>query len=171
MKRGAYYENYPLRIICTSLLFTILSYLLGFIIFYSIDWILGIIYLLVCFISFFVVMKYRCSYCYYYNKRCFSSFGKLSGIFFKKGNPKEFSNPKNLMKAATFDFGLLFAAFFGSLYLVIFRFSILNLLFLIVFLLVSVAPNFFLRKNLFCKGCKQGKLGCPAYKKMQNKKD
>jgi len=31
-------------------------------------------------------------------------------------------------------------------------------------------PGFVSRKNLFCKHCKQGKIGCPAYEGMQGKK-
>jgi len=170
MEKKIYYENYPCRILCLSMILTVLSYALGTLIFYLINSLLGAGYFILCFVSLIVCIKYRCSFCYYYGKGCYSGLGTLSKLLFRKGNVNDFRNPKNLIPPAIFSFAVLFLPFIGAIVLMIFKFSWLILILLILYLLIAVIPGFYFRKNLFCKYCKQGKTGCPVYEGMQSKK-
>ena len=89
-----YYENYPFNTLCISIVVTLLSYAAGFFIFYLINiyWVVG--YAVLCLVSLFVGMKYRCKFCYYYGKKCASGLGALARIFFKKGDASEFKTQK-----------------------------------------------------------------------------
>lgn len=167
MEKETYYENYPLSIICSSTIITISSYALGTFISYLINPWLALGYIFLCLISLLVGIRFRCCFCYYYGKRCSSGLGKLAPLIFKKGDSSEFKNPKNLIPAGILDFITLLSPVIGAIILMIIRFSWLVLVLLVVCLIVAVLPGFFLRKNLFCKHCRQGEIGCPAYEGMQ----
>jgi len=170
MGRETYYENYPLGIVGLSIVLTVLSYALGTAIFYLINNLLGVGYIILCFISIMISIKFRCTFCYYYDKRCFSGLGMIAKLFFKKDNPDEFRNPKNLMLPAIFSFSVLLLPLIGAIILMIIEFSWLFLVLFVFYLIIGVISSFALRKNLFCKYCKQGKIGCPAFEGMQRKK-
>jgi len=170
MEKETHYENYPFGIVCTSIVLTVLSYTVGTVIFYLINSLLGIGYIILCLISIIIGIKFRCTFCYYYGKRCSSGLGKMAKLFFKKGNPNEFRNPKNLMLPAIFSFSVLFLPLIGAIILTIIRFSWIFLILFASYLIIAVVSGFVLKKNLFCKYCKQGKMGCPAYEGMQRKK-
>jgi hypothetical protein len=170
MNKVIYYERYPSNILCFSITLTVLSYAVGTLIFCLINGLLGAGYVALCFLSLILGIKFRCSFCYYYGKRCSSGLGTLAKLFFKAGKPEEFQNPKNLMLAALSSFAVLFLPLFGAIFLLVTGFSWLNLILLAAYLLIAVIPGFVLRKNLVCKYCKQGERGCPAYEGMQGKK-
>jgi len=169
MVKEIFYESYPYRILCLSMILTFSSYALGTLIIYLINSLLGVGYVILCFVSLLVCIKYRCSFCYYYGKKCYSGLGALSKLLFRQGNSNDFKSPKNLMPTAIFSFAVLFLPLIGAIVLMIFKFSWLILILSIIYLLIAVIPVFILRKNLFCKYCKQGKTGCPAYEGMQGK--
>jgi hypothetical protein len=170
MNNVMYYERYPSNILCVSITLTVLSYAVGTLIFCLINGLLGVGYVALCFLSLILGIKFRCCFCYYYGERCSVGLGTLAKSLFKKGKPKEFQNPRNLMPAALLSFTVLFLPLFGALFLLVTGFSWLNLSLLAAYLLIAVIPGFVLRKNLICKYCKQGELGCPAYEGMQGKK-
>lgn len=65
------YESYPYSAICLSTAQTVLSYLIGALILYLIGGlVLAAGYLVLCLIVFIFAMRFRCSHCYYYGKRC-----------------------------------------------------------------------------------------------------
>ena len=165
-----YYEHYPPGIICLSTVLTLLSYALGTLIFYLINSLLGVGYIILCFISLLVAMKFRCTFCYYYTKGCYSGLGNIAKLLFKKGNSNDFKNPKNLIPAAIFSFAVLLFPLIGAIFLLVTRFSWLILILLVAYVVIAIIPGFVLRKDLFCKYCKQGKIGCPAYEGMKGKK-
>ena len=164
------YENYPAGTICLSAALTILSYALGALIFYMMSGMLGAGYIILCIVSLLVAMRYRCVYCYYYGKGCYTGLGIISKLFFKKGDSKEFKNPKNLIPAMIFSFAALLLPLIAGIYLLVTGFSLSILALFAAYMLVAVIPGFVLRKDLFCKHCKQGKLGCPAYEGMKGKR-
>ena len=170
MEKEIYYEDYPCRILCLSIVLTGFGYALGTLIFYLVHSLLGVGYLVLCFISLLVALKLRCSFCYYYDKKCYVGLGKLSKLLFRRGNSDDFKNPRNLMPAAIFGFAVLFLPLIGAVILMIIGFSWLILFALLVYLMIAVISGFVSRKNLFCKYCKQGKMGCPAYEGMQGRK-
>jgi hypothetical protein len=165
---NTYYESYPLRFNCISSGVTLLSYALGTAIFYFIDPIFGAGYALLCLSSLLVSMKLRCSYCYYYGKRCPSGLGVLGKLLFRKGDPKGFGNRKNLLAAGVLDFGAMLLAILGGVALCVMRFSPLAAALLAAYVFVAVVAGFTMKK-IFCGHCEQGRLGCPAYEGMKGK--
>ena len=162
------YAKYPLWIVGIFLLLTILSMALGAWIFFLIKVWLGIAFIVLNFVMLFVCMRYRCKYCYYHGKRCYMGLGKLAKIF-KKGNAKEFSKTKNLVPALVFMMITIFSPIIAGIIALIVSFSWLMLVLLIVYVMIAIIPNFFLKKSLCCDRCIQGKLGCPAYEGMKGK--
>ncbi len=165
---STYYESYPLRFNCVSLGIALLSYATGAAIFYLIEPIMGLGYILLCMLSLLVGLKYRCRFCYYYGKRCPSGLGILSKRLFRKGEPEGFRDPKNLMPAGVMDFGVLLLAVLGGIALCIIKFSLLSVALLAAYILVAVVAGFAVKK-VFCAHCEQGRLGCPAYDGMRGK--
>ncbi|MCD1294057.1 hypothetical protein CUJ83_03485 [Methanocella sp. CWC-04] len=166
IEENACNEGYPFRHNCISLGITLLSYAIGTAIFYLADPFFGLAYVILCAISLLAGVKFRCSYCYYYGKRCSSGLGLLCKLLFRRGDPNEFKNPKNLMTAGILDFGALLLPVFGGLALILLRFSILSLALLAAYTIIAVIVSFLMKKE-FCKNCKQGQIGCPAYEGMK----
>ncbi len=162
------YAQFPLWIVSIFLLLTVLSIALGAWIFFSIKFWLGIAFIVLNFVMLFVCMRYRCKYCCYYGKRCYMGIGKLA-VIFKQGDAKEFSKTKNLVPALVFMMITIFSPIIAGIILLIVNFSWQMLGLLIVYLLITIVPNFFLKKNLCCDRCRQGQLGCPAYEGMKGK--
>ena len=158
-------ETYSFRIVCRSAALTIINYFLGFLILFSVDFILGVLYIFLCVLTILVSMKLRCTHCYYYGRRCSMGLGLLSKLFFKKGNPIEFKNSRNFIPTSIISFGTLLLPLFVGILSLIFNFSIVMLFLLVVYLIMGFVPNFIFRGDL-CATCMQGQLGCPAYDQM-----
>jgi len=156
------YENYPCWIILISNFVSILIYLAGSFIIYQLGlaWLgLYIIYILFLEIR---VMKKSCVNCYYYGKCCAFGRGKLSTLFFKKGNPKNFACRKITWKSIIPDFLVSIIPFIAGIILLILKFNWLVLLSVILLLILASFGNSFVRGSLACKHCRQRELGCPA---------
>lgn len=154
-----------------SSILDVLGYVFGAVIFYLINILLGIGFLILCTFSLLVGMKLRCRFCFYYGKRCYSSMGgKITQFLFSRGNSDDFKDAKNLVPTAIVSFAVLLLPVVGAVILVVLRFSWFVLTLFMLYMLVAVIPGFYLRKNLFCRYCNQGKIGCPAYQGMQGRK-
>ncbi|UCG04574.1 MAG: hypothetical protein JSW11_11450 [Candidatus Heimdallarchaeota archaeon] len=158
-------ENYPIKIVCSSVTLTVISYLLGTLVLYVLHPFLGILYLLLAVSTIIVSMKLRCSYCYYLGKYCNFGLGKLAALFFKKGISREFQNPKKVISTAILSFGTMLLPVITGFGLILFSFSLINFSLLLVYILFGILPGFLVRGN-FCDKCIQGQLGCPAYQQM-----
>src|SRR4030042_1150271 len=94
MEKTDYYENYPMRIVFISNLLSVLIYLIGAFIVYQ----TGIIWLFIylCYLIFLEIrlLKNSCIDCYYFGKTCAFGKGRISCLFFKKGDTKRFSQKK-----------------------------------------------------------------------------
>ena len=67
----------------------------------------ALLYLLFAIIMIFIVLrKMVCTNCYYYGKRCAMGWGKISAIFFGKGDVDKFSSSIGI-KLAPVTYGLL----------------------------------------------------------------
>jgi hypothetical protein len=165
---NSYYECYPLRFIAVSLGIALLSYAIGAAIYYSLEPVLALGYLLLCLLSINAGLVYRCRFCYYYGKRCPSGLGVLSKMLFKKADPRGFAKPGNLIPSAVMDFGIMLLAVLGGVVLCVVKFSPLAVALLAAYILVAVVLSFTVKK-VFCTHCEQGKLGCPAYEGMRGK--
>ncbi len=165
------YENYPISILFITSVSTVLSYLIGaWIFYYAGGIILGLVYILLVLVMFALSMRFRCAYCYYYGKKCASGLGVLAKWFFRQRDNVDFSNPKNVTLVASLSFPLLFLPLIVGVILIFFKFSWNLILFVGLYFLIAVYSGFALRKNIICKKCKQGELGCPAYQGMMGTK-
>ena len=163
-------EFYSPKIICMNLLLTFLSYSIGTLVIYSFNSIMGLFYAIFCILTIFISLKLRCSYCFYYGKRCGFGFGILSKIFFSQGESKEFNNSKNVIPVLIFSMCVSIIPVIVGIILLIVNFSVFHLIYFILYILVAFLPNFFIRSKV-CEYCEQGKLGCPAYNKMYKQSD
>lgn len=108
----------------------------------------------------FVLRKILCTKCYYYDKWCHTGWGKLSSLFFKKGNTEKFSNCKGIKLAPVFYGFLLMGPLILIIISMILEFSFDKLIIAIVLFLISFYSGGPSRKK-GCKSCKM-KLICPG---------
>ncbi|HMK47746.1 MAG TPA: hypothetical protein VK436_14060 [Methanocella sp.] len=162
--------DYPLHVNVLSVLSTVVSWGAGTILFYLISPWLAAGYLLLCMAVVILSLKFRCSYCCYYGKRCATGLGLMSPLFFRKGDPSGFSDKRNILTVALPSFGALLLPLAGGVLGSIVSFSWVLMIVAVIYFLVAIPPGFALQKNVYCKRCAQGKLGCPSYRMMQGGK-
>lgn len=167
MDKGLKYERYPAGLVCLSVILALAGYLLGTAIFYMINAYLGAAFLALCAIIVVTLLRYRCSYCYYYGKRCSTGFGLIASKLFKKGDSGEFASPKNLMPAMVLALAFLLLPIIGGVYLVATDGSPVAWALLIADLLLFVPGAF--KKRMYCSHCRQRERGCPACDGMKAK--
>lgn len=158
------YENYPIRIVILSNLVSFLIYILGFIIIYKIGWIYSIIYLSYIFALELRLIKNHCTSCYYWGKTCGFAKGRISSVFFKKGDIAEFCSNKFTWKDMIPDLLVTLTPLIAGIVLLIINFEPFLLLALILLIALTTAGNQYIRGSLTCKFCKQREIGCPAEK-------
>ena len=156
------HDNFPFWIVILSNSVSILIYISGFIITFSLSWIAAIIYL-----SFILALEFRllskhCVNCYYWSKTCGFGKGRLSSLFFKRGDPLKFCENSFTWKDMIPDLLVFLIPLLTALVLMIIRFNIILLFATIVLIVFTTVGNGFIRGNLTCKYCKQRETGCPA---------
>lgn len=169
MEQPKTYENYPCWIMFITNLVSIAIYLIGAYIIsqLGIEWMF--VYLFYVIILEIRLIKGHCTNCYYYGKCCAFGKGKISAIFFKKGDPKAFHKKDISWKDIVPDSLVSLIPLIVGIYLLIVEFNWLILLSVIILVILTSAGNGFVRGSLACKFCKQRELGCPA-EQLFNKK-
>lgn len=158
------FDNFPIRIVILSNLVSILIYSSGFIITLRLGWIAAVLYLV-----FVLALEYRliskhCVKCYYWGKTCGFGKGRLSALFFKRGDPSNFCEKKMSWKDMIPDLLVtLIPLVIGMVFLII-KFNFLLLTAAVLLIALTTIGNGFIRGTLACKFCKQRELGCPAEK-------
>jgi len=171
MEKTSYDNNYPAWIVIVSNLLSLSIYLIGsYFIFQA-----GMVWLLI-YVSFILFMEIKllkksCVDCYYFGRTCAFAKGRLSCLFFRKGDSIRFSQRKATWKDMLPEFVSNLIPVVLSIYLLIARFTwpMLGLAFLYI-ILISFG-NGFVRGNLACKFCMQRELGCPAEQLFQKAKE
>ncbi len=158
------YENYPLWIVLVSNLFSISIYIIGTYIISGLGLIYAIIYLIYCLFMEIRLLKNGCVNCYYYGKICGFGKGKLSALFFKKGDISKFNEKETSWKDMIPDLLVLALPLIAGIIILIYSFSWTILILMIAILILSTAGNALIRGSLTCNMCKQRELGCPAEK-------
>ena len=156
------FENYPCRIIIISNLVSIAIYLIGAYIIYQVGIIWLLLYLLYIFGLEIRLMKRSCVNCYYYGKFCAFGKGKISSLFFKKGNSHKFIKDKITWKDILPDFLVSIIPLVVGIVLLILKFNWLILSLIVLLVILTSIGNGFVRGTLACKFCKQREIGCPA---------
>lgn len=109
---------------------------------------------------FFLLRKLVCANCFYYDKWCGTGWGKLSALFFKRGNINEFTSCTG-SKIAPLTYGLLTLIPIALIIISIVRdFSFIKIVVLSLLLIISTYSGFIGRRNI-CSKCKM-KLICPG---------
>ncbi len=156
------FENFPCGIMIVSNLVSIAIYLIGAYIIYHLGIIWLVLYLLYILGLEIRLMKRSCVNCYYYGKFCAFGKGKISSLFFKKGNPKAFLKDKIAWKDILPDFLVSIIPVVAGIVLLILKFNWLMLLLIALLVILASVGNSFVRGSLACKFCKQREIGCPA---------
>jgi len=155
-------ENYPVGIVIVSNLLPLLIYAMGAIILYQfgIVWVIG-------YAVFILVLEFRllgghCVDCYYYGKTCAFGKGRLSSLFFQKGDPDTFVRMTITWKDILPDFLVFIIPVLAGILLLVQAFSWTFLILIIALVLLGFLGNSLVRGHLACRYCKQREIGCPA---------
>jgi len=163
------HDNFPVWLVILSNLVSILIYSSGFIITFRLGWIAAVLYLV-----FILAIEYRlisnhCVNCYYWGKTCGFGKGRLSSLFFKKGDPAKFCMNEMSWKDMIPDLLVSLVPFIIGIVLMIIKFDFTLLIATIVLIALTTIGNGFIRGNLTCRYCKQRESGCPAEKLFSKK--
>ena len=158
------HDNFPAWIVILSNIVSILIYISGFMITLRLGWIPAVLY-----IVFILAFEYRliskhCVNCYYWGKTCGFGKGRLSSLFFKRGDLSKFCNKEMSWKVMIPDLLVSLVPLIIGIVLMIIRFDFILLFAAIILILLTTIGNGFIRGNLTCRYCKQRELGCPAEK-------
>jgi hypothetical protein len=164
MKTGKTYEKYPSLTILLAVLNTLLIYGSGLFIIGHTGYFFSILYLAFVLFLEYRLMAHHCTDCYYWGKSCGFGRGKISSLFFRKGNPSEFCNGKLTWKDLVPDLLVTFIPVVTGIILLIVKFNIIILVPVIIILVLATAGNSYIRGSLTCRFCKQREIGCPAEK-------
>jgi hypothetical protein len=164
MEKSKNFDKYPLSIVFLSNLVSILIYSSGFIITYRLSWILATFYLIYILALEYRLLSTHCTNCYYWGKTCGFGKGRLSSLFFKKGDPLKFCSAKISWKDMIPDLLVSLVPLITVIILLIIKFDLFLLMTAILLIGLSTSGNAFIRGNLTCKYCKQRESGCPADK-------
>jgi len=162
MRELKMFENYPCWIILISNLVSIAIYLIGAFIIYQLGTIWLLFYLVFIFGLEIRLMKRSCANCYYYGKYCAFGKGKISSLFFKRGNSHKFIKDKITWKDILPDFLVSIIPIIAGIVLLILNFNWLIISLIVLLIILTSAGNGFVRGSLACKFCKQREIGCPA---------
>ncbi|WP_431062039.1 hypothetical protein [Methanobacterium sp.] len=137
-------------------------YIIGAYILSGLGLVYAISYLLYCIFLEIRLLKNGCVNCYYYGKICGFGKGRLSALFFKKGDSSKFSQKKLSWKDMIPDMLVFIFPLIGGIILLIYTFSWIILFLIAALLILSFTGNALVRGFLTCGNCKQRELGCPA---------
>lgn len=156
------YENYPLGTVVLSNTLSLALYGLGFYVINKLGLLFSLLYLL-----YVLILEYRliksCANCYYWGRVCGFGKGKISALFFKKGEPSRFCMKKMTWRDLLPDMLVSLIPLVIGVVLCILKFDFFLLLALLLILFLTTRGNGFIRGKLTCLYCKQKELGCPAY--------
>lgn len=161
-------ENYPLKIVVLSNLLSISIYITSAFIIYQIGWLYSTLYVIYCLILEIRLLKTGCVNCYYYGKTCGFGKGRLSALFFKKGDPSKFTQKELKWKDMLPDMLVFIVPTLAGIFLLLSNFTWIILALILVLLTLSLFGNALIR-GLTCNKCKQRDLGCPAQDLFQEK--
>lgn len=158
------HENYPFWIVILSTLFSLSIYGLGFFILIRLGLIVSFFYLIYALILEYRLIRYHCVNCYYWGKTCGFGKGRVSSLFFKRGDISKFCIKDMSWKDMIPDFLVTLIPIVIGIFLLIIKFDTIILIAIIALIILTTVGNGFIRGQLTCKYCKQRELGCPANK-------
>lgn len=165
------FENFPRSIILISNLVSLSTYALGFYIMLQLGLVFSFLYL-----SYLLYLEYRliskhCINCYYWGKACGFGKGKLSSLFFKKGDSSKFCSKEFTWKDMIPDILVSLIPIITGIILLIIKFDLILLSALVLIVALTTTGNSYVRGKLTCLHCKQRELGCMADKLFSKKEE
>jgi hypothetical protein len=157
-------NSYPLWIPALSILLSLAIYSLGAYILSGFGPLVVAIYILYCLWEEYRVISRSCPSCCYYGKLCGLGRGLISPLFFKKGDPKKFTDREISWKDLIPDMLILLIPLLGGIIYLFIRFNFLTLALMVVITVLAMPGTGFMRGCLICPNCQQRELGCPAEK-------
>lgn len=130
---------------------------------YRIGLALSILYLAYILILEYRLIRYHCVNCYYWGKTCGFGKGRISSMFFKRGDLSRFCAKDMSWKDMIPDLLVTLIPLVTGIVLLIIKFDGVLLLAILILIGLTTVGNGFIRGHLTCKYCKQKELGCPAY--------
>jgi hypothetical protein len=121
-----------------------------------------IVYLLFVLVLEIRLLRGSCIYCYYHGKACAFGRGRVSGLFFKKGDPDKFNQKDIGWKDMIPDIMVALIPLVIGIVVLIRDFSWLVLAMVVLLSLLASLGNGVIRGSLACRYCKQREIGCPA---------
>lgn len=164
MEQQKCYDNYPAWMVVTSNFVSLSIYFIGGFLIYQIGFWWLALYILYILTLELRLLKGHCVNCYYFGKTCAFGKGRLSGFFFKRGEPMKFAQNKITWKDIAPDFLVSVIPVAVGIVILIMNFSWLVLLLIVLLLFLGFLGNALVRSQLACKYCKQREFGCPAQK-------
>lgn len=162
METSTTYESYPIRTVILSNLVSLAIYFLGIVIVAQTWWILSVFYLVFIFALELRLIRNHCTCCYYWGKTCGFGKGRVSALFFKKGDISKFCNNSISWKDMIPDLLITVFPLIAGIISLILKFNIFILLALCLMIALTTVGNAYIRGSLTCTFCKQKELGCPA---------
>ena len=156
------YKKYPWHQVLLTNLLTILIYGLGVVIIQSVNWFFAGLYIIYLLILEIRLLRFHCPNCYYYGKVCAFGKGRISSIFFKKGNPDKFTCKSFSVKDLIPDILVFALPAVAGMILLITDFQWYIFVSLAGLIILNSAGNAYVRGQIACKHCRQKDLGCPA---------
>lgn len=156
------YDKFPLWIVLLANLVMLLTLVTGLYITFTLHWTIGILYIILIALLEFSVYKEGCRYCCYYGGGCAFGKGRIAAIFFKKGDPKKFSQKEVSFKDfLPYLLPNLIPLVIGIILLISRGFNILILIATIYPVFSWLVLNPLIYGELACPHCKQCSK-CPA---------
>lgn len=165
------FENFPIWIPLITILFSVISYIIGALILIRFGIIFSILYLFYCLVAELIVIFRSCRDCWYYGKICGLGKGKIAPLFVKKGDTKKFADRDISIIHMIPDFLVVIIPLAGGIILLILNFTILTLLLIVILIILFFGGTAFIRGTYTCKYCKQKDIGCPADAIFNKKKE
>jgi len=169
MKQEKCFDNYPIWMVIISNLVSLSVYFIGGFLIYQIGFWWLALYILYILILESRLLSKHCVNCYYFGKTCAFGKGRLSALFFKRGEMAKFTKIKITWKDMLPDFLIPIIPMVVGVVTLIINFSWLILFLLILLFILGFLGNSFVRGQLACKYCKQREIGCPAQKLFEKK--
>ncbi len=167
MQEDRCFESYPWWIVVVCNLVSLAVYGLGAYIVYGVSWIFTVAYLAFVLVLEVRLLRGHCVDCYYYGRACAFGKGRLSEVFFKRGEPERFNRKSMSWWDMVPDMLVALVPVVTGIVLLVLDFSWAVLAAVVCLVLLATLGNAAVRSSLACRHCAQRELGCPAERLFQ----
>lgn len=156
------YDRYPFRTVVISNAVAVTLEVIGFLILLKASLVFALAYLLLALGLEYRLIRFHCTRCYYWGKICGFGQGRLSSLFFRKGDPEKFCAKSMHWKDLIPDLLISLFPLVTGIVLLIISFNLFILIGLALIVILTTSGNGYVRGKLTCSHCRQREMGCPA---------